>query len=184
MKNISLLFAGLAVAAISGCSSLSTVNPRAMTSEDVISMTEAGVGADVITRQIEATRSKFELSPEEIVRLKNAGVADDVLTAMIDSGEKAPYWNEYGLSPYDFWNGYYDPVAYGYYPPYYIPYVVYRTPGLVGRFHSYYPLTLRPWNRYSPYYFQNPYDPETAPRQPDGGIPGNPGHGGTPESEK
>lgn len=153
MNGFSLLFAGLALITVTGCSTLSTVNPRTMTADDVMTMTEAGVGADVIKRQIEATNSRFELSTDQIVQLKKAGVADDVLTAMIDSGSRPEYYStEYGSE----WL--YDPLYTGYYGSYGYPYSVYLNPGLIGRFYSYYPLSpgVRYWNDY--YRYHDPYN--------------------------
>ncbi len=147
MRLFGTLCAGAAIMIAAGCSSLSTVDPRAMTPDDVIGMTRAGVGAEVITRQIESTRSRFELTAGEIVRLKREGVTDEVITAMIDTAERdESHASEWGMSPYDFWYGYSGPLYYGF--PYGgipygygAPYVVYRQPGLLGRFYSYYPLT-------------------------------------------
>ncbi|HUT64096.1 MAG TPA: hypothetical protein VMZ04_09080, partial [Anaerolineae bacterium] len=80
-----LLVAGLFVLMISGCSSFLNVNERAMQYEDVINMTTAGVGPDVIKRQIAVTRSRFELSADQIIQLKKAGVDDKVIEAMIET---------------------------------------------------------------------------------------------------
>lgn len=64
-----LLAAGLVVAVMGGCSTFSTVNPQAATIDDIISMTRAGVGPEVIKSHIEATHSRFQLSSGDIVRL-------------------------------------------------------------------------------------------------------------------
>jgi hypothetical protein len=147
MKTRDIILTGLALAATAGCSSLSTLDQRPMTVNDVILMTRAQVGSEVIKRQIDATRSRFLLTTEEIIRLKKEGVADEVLTAMIDSGSRQDVFApEHGISPYDFWFDYYNdgPLysGYGY------PYIVYQQPGVIGRFYMYYPLS-RHW---SPYY--------------------------------
>lgn len=168
MTRLPCFLTGLFLIAAAGCSSLSTVNPRAMMVNDVESMTAAGVGAEVIKRQIEATRSRFELSPEEIIRLKRAGVADAVLTAMIDSGERHDPSAGNGVPPY---SGYdpYDPL----FPGYISPYIVYRNPGFIGRFYSYYPLVPGTgyWN--DPYRDDNPYNNDRNPIHPGTGEPIN-----------
>ena len=105
------LFVLLAVAG-TGCSTISFVNPRAMTVDDVIRMSEHEVGPDIIIRQIEVTGSRYELSADDIVALTEAGVNEDVIEFMVGSGESPvdPYWS---ASP-----GYYDGwgYGYGYYP--------------------------------------------------------------------
>ncbi|MHB9028300.1 MAG: hypothetical protein ACYC9O_05990 [Candidatus Latescibacterota bacterium] len=167
MKVFDIFLTGLALTALAGCSSLSTVDPRAMTVNDVILMTRAEVGPDVIKRQIEATRSRFLLTTEEIVRLKKEGVDDDVLTAMIDSETRQDVFDSRrGASPYDFWFDYYNsgPLSYGYGSPY----IVYQQPGLIGRFYSYYPLS----RRWTPY-----YDPERDNSDRRDGLPLHPGTG-------
>lgn len=155
--------------ALTGCSTLSTTDPRAMTVNDIIMMTRAEVGPEVIKRQIDVTRSRFHLTTEEIVRLKQEGVTDDVLTAMIDTETRQDVF-EPGrpVSPYDFWFNYYNagPLNYGYGYPYF----VWQQPGLVGRYYSYYPLS-RHW---SPYYTPERDDPDnrnSSPLHPGTGQP-------------
>ena len=153
-----LLIAGLFVLMISGCSSFMNVNERAMHYEDVINMTKAGVGPDVIKRQIAVTRSRFELSADQIIQLKKAGVDDKVIEAMIETEELPDYYQwEYGNTPYEYWTNYYNqwyPV-YHYYPqgypsynyyPYVYPYTVYRQSNLIGRFYRYMPLNPPQWD--------------------------------------
>jgi len=148
----------LTVFLVSGCSSFLAVNERAMTIEDVINMTNAEVGADIITRQIEVTRSQFILDPDQIIQLKKAGVDDKVLEAMIETEEIPAHFNwEYGYSPNEYWFNYYNqwyPV-YHYYPYNYpgynysssaYPYSVFRRSGLVGRFYRYAPIYPPMWD--------------------------------------
>ncbi len=180
-----LLAAGLVVALTGGCSSFSTVNPRAASVDDIISMTKAGIGSDVIKSHIEVTYSRFQLSPGEIIRLKKEGVADDVLKAMINS-EKVPSTSQqfdwenpiWGFIPYDnrfSYNNY--PTGY-YLSPYDYPYIVFRQPGLLGKFYNYYPLDIYPqygpYDRYMlpyPYPYPSPDDgkstnPDSKPSNP------------------
>ena len=163
----------LAVLLVSSCSSFFAVNERAMTVEDIINMTKAEVGADIITRQIEVTRSRFKLDPDQIIRLKKAGVDDKVLEAMIETEETPAHFDwEYGYSPNEYWFSYYNqwyPVyhyyPYGYpsygnlsygnlsayplgagYSPYAYPYSVFRRSGLLGRFYRYVPIYPPRWD--------------------------------------
>ena len=142
----------LAVSLLSGCSALMEINERAISPQDVINMTNAEVGTDVIIRQIEVTRSRFKLDPDMIIKLKEAGVDDKVLEIMIDT-EEMPEHNyfEYGYSPYEYWSNYYTQwyPSYHYYPygnqmnsysPSVYPYTVYRQRNVIGRFYRYAPV--------------------------------------------
>ena len=55
----------------------------ALTNEDVIRLTEAGIGAPVIVARIRAFPTAFDLSVDQLVALAEAGVDDDVLAAML-----------------------------------------------------------------------------------------------------
>jgi hypothetical protein len=121
----SLLTACLIIAVISGCSVFLTVNPRAVSIDDIIAMSKAGIGAGVIKSNIQATHSRYYLSPGDIIRLKNEGVADDLLKAMIQTetvSSNPPLFDwenpNWGFTPYDNrsnYNGY--PTGY-YLSPY------------------------------------------------------------------
>lgn len=167
-----LLGTGLFILMISGCSSFMTINERAMQYEDVINMTKAGVGQDVIKRHIAVTRSRFELTTDQIIQLKEADVDDEVIEAMIETEELPEYYQyEYGYTPYEYWTNYYNqwyPVyhyypqgfpAYNYYP-YVYPYSVYRQSNLLGRFYRYAPLSP-PQGDYSQQRWIQPEERET-----------------------
>ena len=150
----SFLAVSLAVFIMAGCASLITVNDRALQVEDIINMANADVGAEVILRQIQVTRSRFELDTDQIIRLKKAGVDDKVIEAMVNTEQMTDHFDwEYGYSPYEygqrFGSNWY-PVSYHYpyvYPgiyPYMQPYGVYRRNDLLGRFYRYAPIT-RPY---------------------------------------
>ena len=139
--------------ALTGCASLEFRNERAMSIEDIIKISRAGAGTDVIISEIEATRSKFRLSPDEIVLLKKAEVDDDVIEWMIDTGAGQVPYDGGNYYPGDNWVTSYNYYGYRYHYPYYpgyypAPYVVYREPGLVGRFYRYMPLgrSYRPYH--------------------------------------
>jgi len=153
-----LVVTGLAAIMFSGCSQFMNINERAVSVEDIINMTKAEVGEDVIMRHIEVTRSRFELSSDQIIQLKKAGVGDKVLEAMIDTEDRPEHFDwEYGYSPNEYWSNYYNQwyPAYTYYPSGYptysysssvYPYSIYRRSGLVGRFYRYVPIYPPMWN--------------------------------------
>ena len=140
--------------AVSACSSLVTINERAVTVQDIINMTKAEVGPDIIKRHIEVTRSQFMLDPDQIVRLKEAGVNDRVIKAMLDTDEAAELVDlEKSYSLYDYWFNYYNtnyPVNLYSYPVYPIlnfswdqgPYSSYRWSGESGRYYRDFPVGL------------------------------------------
>ena len=149
------LAVSLIVLVLTGCSSFIQINERAMLVEDIINMTEAGVGKDVIIRQIEVTRSRFELDADQIVMLKKAGVDDEVIEAMIETEAYPDYYNwEYGYSPYEYGSHYYNqwyPVSthYPYIYQYMYPYTTYRRADFIGRFYRYAPITYPPYQIYN-----------------------------------
>ena len=148
-----VLVVSAVVLALTGCASLEFRNDRAMSVEDIVKISRAGAGTDVIISEIDATRSRFRLDPDEIVMLKEAGVDDDVIEWMIDTGADPGYYEGDYYYPWDNWITSYNYYGYRYHYPYYpgyypAPYVVYREPGLVGRFYRYVPLG----RSYRPYY--------------------------------
>ena len=168
MKGLSKVFSILALVFLMlflfGCSSFVTFNDRAMSIDDVINISKTKVDAEVLISQIDATYSKFQLTPEDIVRLKNEGVDDEVIKYMVESDITPDRFSwEYGYSQYDYWfnyyNAYYYPIYDYYYSPmfhyrygrmpynspssyydYPTPYVSRRQPGMVGKYYRYYPL--------------------------------------------
>ena len=145
---------GLAALLISGCSSHMVENRPQVSVEDILNMTNAGVGADIIIRQIDVTYSLFRLDPDQIIRLKEAGVDERVIEAMIDRDEDAEAVDlvkSYSL--YDYWFNYYNtfyPVnlyAYPVYPYLYDPWSpgispVYRWSGRMERYYRNFPVGL------------------------------------------
>lgn len=86
-----LLIMGLMATFALGCAPYSrvSVQEKGFTKEDVIKLTKAGVGDDVIISQIEASKVAFKLSTEEILALREIGVSEPVMQAMIQSGSRA-----------------------------------------------------------------------------------------------
>jgi hypothetical protein len=60
---------------------------RAVTIDQIVAMSRAGVSDAVIIATIEHDRSVFTLDPAQLVELQKAGVTDTVAVAMIKSGE-------------------------------------------------------------------------------------------------
>ncbi len=116
-KFFGIIIIGSILLMISGCSSFIYFRERALSIDDIINMSKANAGKDIIIRQIEVTHSKFRLETADIIRLKNENVDDEVIEYMIasDFTPDAFSW-EYGYRPYDYWYYHYDNY---YYPPYY-----------------------------------------------------------------
>lgn len=55
---------------------------RAVTTDEVIQLTQNGIGDDLIIAMMQSDRSTFALTPEEISRLQAAGVSDRVIQTM------------------------------------------------------------------------------------------------------
>jgi hypothetical protein len=96
-----------------------SLNEHTMTVDDVIALSRAGVGDNVIIHQMKATHSTFRLSNNDILDLKKAGVSDDVINAMIARPQYQGFTRGYYYYPW-----YYDPnyfsFSYWYYRPFYI----------------------------------------------------------------
>jgi hypothetical protein len=59
---------------------------EAVTVRDIIELTRAGLGDDVLLALIEVDRNVFAIDAQTITRLKQAGVSERVIAAMIRSG--------------------------------------------------------------------------------------------------
>jgi hypothetical protein len=118
-----------------------------MTKQDVISLSQAKVGDDVIISQIKASDSHFQLTTQDILDLVNAGVSDKVIDAMIKTGgtpEKVEssggyyyYPPYYWYAGYPYWYPWYSPVylglSFGYYRPFYGSHAFHGGRGFGGR---------------------------------------------------
>jgi hypothetical protein len=63
----------------------SAAGQQTLTNDDVVSMTKAGLPAEVVAAKIKTSNCHFDTSPESLARLKAAGVADGVLLAMVQA---------------------------------------------------------------------------------------------------
>jgi hypothetical protein len=61
----------------------------AMTNEDVIALTKAGLSADVIVEQISKSSTAFRTGVADLIALKSAHVDDAVVAAMVHAGHTA-----------------------------------------------------------------------------------------------
>ena len=61
---------------------------RAVTVEDLIALSKAGVTADILIAVIDADRTVFTLTPDEIVLLTNAGVPSAVVVKMLGTARE------------------------------------------------------------------------------------------------
>jgi hypothetical protein len=64
-------------------------NSKPLSLQDIIRLTKAGVGDDVIIEQLKAKNERFALSTDQIVQLKTATVSDRVIATMINPAYKA-----------------------------------------------------------------------------------------------
>ena len=62
----------------------------ALTNEDIVRLTQAEMGTEVIIAKIQASTTDFDTSVEQLLELKGAGVEDSVLAAMVNKGAAAP----------------------------------------------------------------------------------------------
>src|SRR5215217_4528870 len=65
--------------------SVSVMAQDAMSNEEVISLTKAGLANSVIIGKIRSSKPMFDLSTDSLIKLKQAGVNDDVVTAMLEA---------------------------------------------------------------------------------------------------
>lgn len=66
--------------------SLSATRVEAVTAKDIIDLTRAGLGEEVLLALIEVDGSLFTIDLDTLKRLKSAGVSDRVIEAMVRSG--------------------------------------------------------------------------------------------------
>jgi hypothetical protein len=61
---------------------------RAVTLDDIIALSKAGVSSEILVAVIDADRTIFNLTPGEIVVLKKAGVPNDVIVKMLGTARE------------------------------------------------------------------------------------------------
>lgn len=55
-----------------------------LTNEDVILMTQAGLGRDLIIQKVKDSNGNYDVSARSLIELKKAGVADEVIKIMLE----------------------------------------------------------------------------------------------------
>jgi PEGA domain len=66
-----------------------SVAPKALTNADIIDLTAAGIGEQIIIDKINGAASAFSLETKDLIELKKAGVADAVVQAMMHKNAPA-----------------------------------------------------------------------------------------------
>jgi hypothetical protein len=61
---------------------------RAVTLDDIIALSKAGVSSEILIAVIDADRTIFNLVPADIVSLKKAGVPNDVIVKMLGTARE------------------------------------------------------------------------------------------------
>lgn len=61
---------------------------RAVTIDDIVALSKAGLADPVLVAVIDADRTVFTLTPEQVVELRNAGVSNAVLVKMLGSARE------------------------------------------------------------------------------------------------
>ena len=119
-----LLFLGVA-APVFALSEVAKDSPRAdhvrrpMIIDDVIRMSQSGVGDEAIIAYIHKYRDRFDINADDVIALNDAHVSRDVVKAMVD--ESSVRRDDRGREPARVYTGvYFDPgvYPYGYYDPF------------------------------------------------------------------
>src|ERR1700722_3240403 len=63
---------------------------KALTNDDVVSMTKQGFNAPLIVKAIQTKDTNFDVSAQAMVDLKNAGLSQDVMESMLSALENEP----------------------------------------------------------------------------------------------
>jgi hypothetical protein len=69
---------------------LAPASAQTVTVRDIVELSKAGLGEEVLLALIDVHRPVFPVDPETIKGLKDAGVRPNVIIAMIKSGRQAP----------------------------------------------------------------------------------------------
>ena len=67
-----------------------SVSAQTLSTRDIIELTRAGLGEEVLLALIEVHRPVFPIDPDTLKMLKNAGVRQGVIVAMVKSGREGP----------------------------------------------------------------------------------------------
>jgi hypothetical protein len=67
-----------------------SLQAQTLTTRDIIGLTKAGLGEDVLIALVEVHRSIFPVDPDTLKMLNDAGVPQKVIVAMVKSGRENP----------------------------------------------------------------------------------------------
>lgn len=89
---LAVLIAGgaIVIAQTASAPAVAPVVPKALSVDDVIKLSKAGLSDDTIIEKIRKSGQAFDLSPDQMIQLKSAGVSDKVMQAMINPTAPAP----------------------------------------------------------------------------------------------
>jgi hypothetical protein len=72
------------------CAAFTAVSAEAVTLKDIVDLTRAGLGDDVLIALIEVDGGVFDVDAATLTRLKAAGVSEKVIVALVKSGRVRP----------------------------------------------------------------------------------------------
>jgi hypothetical protein len=72
------------------CAVFAAASAQAVTLKDLIDLTKAGLGDDVLVALIEVDGGVFDIDAATLTRLKAAGVSEKVIVALVKSGRARP----------------------------------------------------------------------------------------------
>lgn len=72
------------------CASNVLAQTETLTNAEIVEMTRAGLGAQIIVRKIASTDANFDISAKGLIELKKAGVSDEVIQALIEKNRATP----------------------------------------------------------------------------------------------
>lgn len=61
-----------------------------LTNAEIVEMTRAGLGAQIIVQKIASSDANFDISAKGLIELKKAGVSDEVIQALIEKNRATP----------------------------------------------------------------------------------------------
>ncbi len=91
--------------------------PMPMTKNDVIELSKARIGDDVILSMLNISQSSFVLRTKEVIELADSGVSDKVIDAMLKSGEPGQRTERASGYAGMYWSGAWSPYWYPYWSP-------------------------------------------------------------------
>lgn len=63
---------------------------KPLTNADIVNLSKQGLDASIIVKEIQASRTNFDVSPDALIQLKNDGVPQSVMEAMLTAQTNKP----------------------------------------------------------------------------------------------